>query len=158
GRGPKKAIRNRAALLCIALTGERTSAVTNLVLEDVTLAPNPDNDPSKDVGSVYFAATKNGKERTVQLAPILVRALREHIKENGIKAGKRLFGWETRYALAQMVRKARKTAGLRWFRPHDAGRHSFGRRMTAAGLDRRELKKAGNWDSDKAVERYEHLD
>lgn len=157
GRGPKKAVRNRAAILFVTLTGERTSAVIKLLLNNVTLSDNPDGDPAKDIGSVYFGKTKNGKPRRVQLPPILVRALREHIAVNEVKPTDRLFGWTSRFALAQMIRKARKAAGLDAVRPHDVGRHSFGRRMTAAGLDRRQLKKAGNWDSDAAVARYEHL-
>lgn len=158
GRGKLKALRNKAAILLVTLTGERATAVCKLRGQDIALQPNPSGEPDLDRGAVYFAKTKNGKERAVPLAPIAVRALRDHIEASRVGPKDTLFGWQTRSGLSQMIGHARAYAGLSQFRPHDVGRHSFGRRMTAAGLDRRQLKKAGNWKSDKAVERYEHFD
>lgn len=151
GRGPKKAARNKAALLMFALTGERTTPITQLLGKHLVLEPDSDR------GSAYFGKTKNGKPRRVLLAPMLVVALKEHLALTTVGPDERVFGWKSRFALAQMVRRAREHAKLEPYRPHDIGRHSFGRRMTAAGMDRRQLKKAGNWDSDAAVARYEHL-
>ena len=57
------------------------------------------------------------------------------------------FGRETRTGLAQIVRRAQNKAKIGDVRPHDIGRHSFGRRLTAGGMDRRRLKKGGQFFS-----------
>lgn len=133
----------------MVLTGERTTAATvKIRWMDIDFKAN----------TIYFPKTKNGEERIVQMPPVLARALHE-LSKFGSKAEDPVFGWKTRFGMAQMIAHARKTAEIGTFRPHDIGRHSFGKRMTQkAGLRRPQLKAAGNWKSDNAVERYEHYE
>jgi len=154
GRSPRTAARNRAALLTVTLTGERTTAVSKTIWRHIDFA----------AGTYYYPETKNRKERRVLMPPLLIRALKAYAElctlegALGPDPDARVFGWETRSGLSIMVRRARRKAKLGNVRPHDIGRHSFGRRLTAGGMDRRRLKKAGNWESDAAVERYEHFE
>ncbi|HVZ06033.1 tyrosine-type recombinase/integrase, partial [Hyphomicrobium sp.] len=156
GRNRKKAARNKAALYMLTLTGERTTAATvELRWRNIDFG----------AGTVLFANTKNKKPRLVMLPRLLISALKEWAEFCKAKDSDRpdpealVFGWKTRTGMSQMVAHARERAKLGKIRPHDIGRHSFGRRMRQkAKLDRPKLKKAGNWLSDSAVERYDHFE
>ena len=156
GRNYRTAARNKAALIMLTLTGERTTAATvELKWRNIDF----------NAGTVLFANTKNKKPRLVMMPPLLVKALTEwaafcKAKDSDAPDPEALvFGWKTRTGLAQMVAHARERAKVGKLRPHDIGRHSFGRRMRQKGkLDRPKLKKAGNWLSDTAVERYDHFE
>lgn len=156
GRSAKTAARNKAALLMLTLTGERTTAATvKLKWRDIDF----------DAGIVLFSHTKNGLPRSVLMAKLLIAALRDWAAYCPAKGSTEpdpdalVFGWKTRTGMAQMVQHARARAKVGKLRPHDIGRHSFGRRLRQKGkLDRPKLKKAGNWLSDKAVERYDHFE
>ena len=154
GRNKRTAARNRAALLTVTLTGERTTAVSRTIWRDIDFA----------AGTYFYPETKNRKQRFVHMPPLLIRALMAYAQlctPQGASApdpDAKVFGWETRSGMALMVRRARKKAGIGNVRPHDIGRHSFARRLTSGGMDRRRLKRAGNWESDAAVARYEHFE
>ncbi|MBS0270732.1 MAG: tyrosine-type recombinase/integrase [Proteobacteria bacterium] len=150
GRNELKALRNRAAILTITLTGERTTAATvKLRWCDIDFTEN----------TIYFPETKNGKERLVLMPPLLARTLATYKEAANPKPDDIVFGWKTRFGISQMIQHARKKAGLTHYRPHDIGRHGFARRMLRkGGLKRPQLKRAGNWESDAAVERYEHFE
>lgn len=148
GRSPWERARNKAAIYCYTLTGDRTGPIVKLRWSDINFTGN----------SIYFAETKNGEPRTVLMAPLLRQAL-EELAKHPHKPGDRVFGWETRAGPARMIARARSIAGLGPVRPHDVGRHAFGRRARQTmGMDRAELMKAGNWKSSAAVARYDHLD
>jgi integrase len=158
GRSELEAIRNKAAILMVTLTGERNTAISTLKAKDISFW-------GEDEGAVVFGKTKNRKPRRVLMPPILVRAMREYLdllaKESPtgtVGHDRQIFRWETRAGLSRMILRARKTAGIGDFRPHDVGRHGFGRRIRqTAGIDLPKLKKAGNWLSDAAVARYDHF-
>lgn len=154
GRTPAMAARNKAAILLMTLTGERTTAATVVVKW---------RDIDFDANTVFFGKTKNGEPRLVLMPPLLAAALRELAE---FARGERdapdpealVFNWQSRSGMAWMIARARQRANVGKIRPHDLGRHGFGRRMRAAGLDRAQLKDAGNWKSDAAVARYDHFD
>lgn len=159
GRGEWERARNKAAIYCYTLTGDRTGPIINLRWPDVSFPQN----------TIYFAETKNGESRTVLMPPLLRETLEalKALKRQERKSPRRkkarkvddlVFGWETRAGPSRMIARARAIAGLPEVRPHDVGRHAFGRRVRQKlKMDRAELKKAGNWKSDKAVERYDHM-
>lgn len=147
-----KAAQNKAAILTITLTGERSTAATvALVWSDINLA-----DEGKE--TIIFKSMKNRRQRIVFIPPMLVDALKE-LAKFGCKPKDRVFCWETRAGLSRMIVRARRSSGIGELRPHDIGRHGFGRRMTQKGkLQTQQLKRAGNWKSDAAVSRYQHFD
>ncbi len=147
GRSPWEIDRNRAAILTFSLAGDRTGALVRLTWADIDL----------DQNTIYFAQTKNGEPRTVLMAPLLHKAMKQ-LATHTHKLTDRVFGWETRAGPARMISTACKAAGVGRLRPHDVGRHAFGRRgRQSIGFDRAEMQKAGNWKSDKAAARYDHM-
>jgi len=147
GRSKWERARNRAAIYCYTLTGDRTGPIIKLTWASISFTSN----------TIYFAETKNGEPRTVLMAPALREALEELAKKPH-KPGDRVFGWATRAGPSRMIARARKIAGLGPIRPHDVGRHAFGRRARQSlKLDRGELMKAGNWKSSSAAARYDHM-
>lgn len=148
GRSEWARARNKAAIYCYTLTGDRTGPIVKLVWKNISFASN----------TIYFAETKNGEPRTVLMAPALREALDELAKKPHAP-GDRVFGWATRAGPSRMIARARAAAGLGPMRPHDIGRHAFGRRARQSlKLDRGELMAAGNWKSAAAAARYDHMD
>lgn len=147
GRTEWEILRNKAAILTYTLTGDRTGAIVRLVWSDIDF----------EAGTIFFRKTKNDEPRTLLLPPLLMKALKA-LAKLGAKPNDRVFGWATRAGPARMIAYARARAGLGKMRPHDIGRHAFGRRgRQQIGFDRAELKDAGNWKSDSAAEVYDHL-
>ncbi len=147
GRTEWERARNKAAILTYTLTGDRTGALINVLWSHIDF----------DAGTIFFRKTKNDEPRTLLMPPLLTKALKD-LAQHGSDPKTRVFGWETRFGPARMIAYARKRAGLEHIRPHDIGRHAFGRRgRQQIGFDRAELKQAGNWKSDAAVEVYDHL-
>lgn len=147
GRSEWERARNKAAIYCYTLTGDRTGPIVKLIWTDISFISN----------TIYFAETKNGEPRTVLMAPALREAL-EELAKRPHKPGDRVFGWATRAGPSRMISRARKIAGLGPMRPHDIGRHAFGRRARQSlKLDRAELMQAGNWKSAAAAARYDHM-
>lgn len=147
GRSEWERARNRAAIYCYTLTGDRTGPIIKLTWASISFTSN----------SIYFAETKNGEPRTVLMAPALREAIEELAKKPHTP-GDRVFGWATRAGPSRMIARARATAGLGPMRPHDIGRHAFGRRARQSlKLDRSELMAAGNWKSSAAAARYDHM-
>lgn len=145
-RASQKPIRDYACILMFNLTGDRTGAIVALERRNVDL----------DNGTVFFEKTKNSQPRKVSMAPILWDAMRELCE--GQRRDARVFGFKTRYGPPQLLKRLQMRAGVDTkYRPHDVGRHSFGARLANSGMSRGELKKAGNWLSDAAVARYEHI-
>jgi site-specific recombinase XerD len=69
-----------------------------------------------------------------------------------------LFPFKSRWGLAQMVRRARKRAGLPYYRPHAIGRHAFATRLLSGGASLLDVQKAGGWKSARMVsDVYAHL-
>lgn len=148
GRTAWECARNKAAILTYTLTGDRTGAVIKVHWQHVDF----------DAGTIFYPKTKNSEARTLLMPPLLIEAMKAlHKLTTDIRAP--IFGWMTRSGPARMIGYARKRAGLEHIRPHDLGRHAFGRRgRQQLRFDRTELKKAGNWKSDSAAGRYDHLE
>lgn len=148
GRTEWERLRNKAAILAYTLTGDRTGAIINVLWAHIDF----------DAGTIHFPKTKNTQPRTLLMPPALIKALKA-LAALGCDPKERVFGWKTRFGPAQMIAHARQRAGIERVRPHDIGRHAFGRRgRRQIGFDRAELKSAGNWRSDSAASRYDHLD
>jgi integrase len=115
-----------------------------------------------DKGTVNFHNTKNDEQRLVSMPQLLTDALRMLHTEAKLKGiggpGDKVFRFETRTGFYQMVKRLQKRAGLSTApRPHDMGRHAFGAHHANSGMSRAELMQAGNWKSDEAAKRYEHI-
>lgn len=153
--GSRKQARDIAAVLMMTLTGCRSGEATAVTKADVDL----------DRNRVTFRKTKNGKPRQVAIHPALAKALRDRLAEmEGQPADARLFEFETRWGLPQMVARARRRAGLPHYRPHQIGRHAFATRLLHDGASLLDVQQAGGWDTQRMVSEYyghlaqEHVD
>lgn len=150
-RGSRNPERDAAALLFITFTGARTGEVRHVRVKDVDL----------EAGYVLLRKTKgtDDKPRQVALAPELATALRVYIAGLGDVPGDMLlFPFATRWGLPQLVKRARKRAGLPHYRPHQIGRHAFATRLLHDGSSLLDVQKAGGWDSAQMVtQTYGHL-
>jgi site-specific recombinase XerD len=70
-----------------------------------------------------------------------------------------VFECETRWGVPQLIKRARKRAGLEHYRPHQVGRHAFATRLLNAGASTSAVKQAGGWKSESRAfdEYYGHL-
>jgi integrase len=166
GRGKKNSVtgsrnieRDVAALLFITLTGCRTGEAQKLELRHLFL------DQNTDTGSALIMDRKNDDPLQVALAPLLVKALREHLNKlherHGFNAQPetKVFQFDTRYGLPQMIARARRRAGLPHFRPHQIGRHAFASRFLNNGGTTKQLQEAAGWKSFAHVDyTYGHLE
>lgn len=150
-RGSHNPERDAAAVLFITFTGARTGEVRLVRIKDVRL----------DDGYVLLRKTKgrDDKPRQVALAPELAASLRVYIATLGDVPGDTLlFQFKTRWGLPQLIKRARKRAGLPHYRPHQIGRHAFATRLLHDGSSLLDVQKAGGWDSAQMVtQTYGHL-
>jgi integrase len=152
--GSWKPERDIAAVLFLTLTGCRSGEAQRLAVRDLDL----------ENGRVLLRRTKNGKPRQVALAPALIAALRAQIAKLGEQYNSDtlpdalVFAFESRFGLPQMIRRARRRAGLAHYRPHEIGRHAFATRLLHNGASLLDVQKAGGWDAGRMVtEYYGHL-
>ena len=70
-----------------------------------------------------------------------------------------IFECETRWGIPQLIKRARKRAGVEHYRPHQVGRHAFATRLLNAGKSTAAVKQAGGWKSESRAfdEYYSHL-
>jgi len=137
----------RACALFFFKTGRRMADGINLTWENV-------NEGEK---WAHIPKTKNGTEVYIPLDKEILAALRAIDTRTG-----RVFGYSHRRqflddwqaACVKLKIEYRRSKG--GLTPHSM-RHSFGTWLRQKGFDRKAIKEAGGWESDKAVDRYLHL-
>jgi len=148
--GSRKPARDMALVLFVTFTGARSGEAQRLELRDLFL----------DRGYAMLRRTKNGEPRQVALTPELIEALRTQVAALGdAPVDTLVFECKTRWGIPQLVKRARKRAGLDDYRPHQVGRHAFATRLLNAGASTAAVKQAGGWKSESRAfdEYYGHL-
>lgn len=134
------------ALFCFK-TGRRMADGINLTWDNV-------NEAEK---WAHIPKTKNGTEVYIPLDKEVLTALKGIDTRTG-----RVFGYSHRRQFLDDWQAACKKLKIEYRRseggltPHSM-RHSFGTWLRQKGFDRKAIKEAGGWESDKAVDRYLHL-
>jgi integrase len=115
-------------------------------------------DFNPESGTLLIDRTKNGDPVFLDLHPHVTTLLRQ------------MPGWEERCWLfgdgpnsgsnvRRDIKAACEIAGVRYFSPHQLGRHSFATRMLRAGFSLQYVKDAGGWKSIEVLSRlYGHLE
>ena len=116
------------------------------------------SDFNPECGTLLIDRTKNGEAVFLDLHPHVARLLRQMPE------------WEGRHWLfgdgpnsgsnaRRDIKRACQKAGVRYFSPHELGRHSFATRMLRAGYSLQYVKDAGGWKSIEVLSRlYGHLE
>lgn len=137
----------RACALFFFKTGRRMADGIDLAWDNV-------NEAEK---WAHIPKTKNGSEVYIPLDKEVLAAIRAIDTRTG-----RVFGYSHRRQFLEDWWEACKTLKIEYRRseggltPHSM-RHSFGTWLRQKGFDRKAIKEAGGWESDKAVDRYIHL-
>ncbi len=135
-----------AFLVFLAFTGARTSEAVRLDWADVDLA----------TCYATIHTTKNGEPRLVRLPVVLVAML---ANLPGPKRKGAVFGWSSKSSVYEPLKRACKRAGVPYYIPHAAGRHTFATRLLKLGKSLQLVKDAGGWKSIRIVsETYGHLE
>lgn len=135
----------KAALLFMSFSGRRASEVVNILVKH--------HDPVE--ATVLIGDTKNDDPIVVAL-PSFVNSVLAALPHKDPDA--RLFGYSSRFALTNAIKRAATRSKIQYYSPHKAGRHLFARRFLAEGHTLRELMDAGGWRSYGAVMIYAHLE
>ena len=157
---PKCGFRLASMILFLTLTGARVQEACDVLPADVDL----------ERAEATLRHTKNGTERVVKLAPILVDAMSklidmakdeaEKAKERGESVTpRRLFGYASRWSVNQAIERACKRAGAQYLSSHKIGRHAFAARLLREGHSLRVVQEAGGWKVARMVtDHYGHLE
>lgn len=150
------ALRNRDAALILTLTytGARSGEVQRLELRDIQLGS------ADEIARVLYRRTK-WKPRSVAMAPRLEEALRLHIADlraKGVPEETKLFGFSDPRAIAKRMRRLHAVAGLKYYRPHVMGRHTFATRLLLQGNSPIDVARAGGWANVRMIDSvYSHI-
>lgn len=104
--------------------------------------------------TISIAKTKNGDGFTAHLTAELTVTLADLKPRSGL-----VFGYQSRSAVRNALRRATSRAGLPYLGTHQIGRHSFATTLSNEGWSSKAIAEAGGWKSVRLVsEVYEHPD
>lgn len=143
---PDTSLHLSALILLLTSTAARISEALRLTWDEVHLFE----------GFAVLKTTKAGKPRRIELAPVVVEALK---RLGPPMIGQRLFPWSTRKGVEKKLRLVCKRLGLPYYSSHEWGRHAFAERMLRKGYSLKHVKDAGGWASLTVLEKnYGHLE
>jgi hypothetical protein len=143
---PDTSLHLSALILVLTTTAARISEGLRLTWDDVKLFE----------GFAILRKTKSGNARRIELAPVVVDALK---RIGPPMIGQRLFPWSTRKGVEKKLRLVCKRLGVPYYSSHEWGRHAFAERMLRKGYSLKHVKDAGGWASLSVLEKnYGHLE
>lgn len=102
--------------------------------------------------TIEIPTTKNGKPFTCHLTTELAQLLADLEPRSG-----RVFGYQSRSAVRNALKRACKRADLEYLGTHQIGRHSFATALSDEGWSSKAIAEAGGWESVRLVsEVYDH--
>ncbi len=131
-----------AMLLFMHTTGRRIGEAVDLLRADCDFAAR----------TALIRTTKNDEPIRVALPEDTAAAMQ------ALPEWERVFGYITRTAPRNTLKRACARAGVAYLGTHQPGRHSFATRLKIEGMDSRIIAGAGGWKSPKMVDEvYTHV-
>ena len=104
--------------------------------------------------TITIPKTKNGDPFTAHITAELAARLSDLPARGG-----KVFGYNSRSAVRNALKRAAARAGVEYLGTHQIGRHSFATSLSNAGWGTKEIAEAGGWKSTRIVaETYDHPD
>lgn len=144
------ATKPRCFAICLFMTysGARVQEALNLTRRDVI----------RDRGEAVLRETKNGEPRRVKLHVDALEAILAMWK-NTEDLDVPLFTYTNRKSVYREIKNACEKVHIKFYSPHEVGRHAFAARLFAAGHSLKTVQEAGGWKSIKVVaDTYGHLE
>ena len=135
----------RALLLLMTLHGLRITEAIGRTPDDLDIA----------AGVLSIPNTKTGEAVRLEVADVILEAI---AAIPDWRSQRWLFGTCVRQNIYRDLAKACERAGVPYFRPHAAGRHTFASRLLRGGKSVKFAQDAGRWKTGRLVtDTYGHL-